>query len=69
MSHRFHALAIHTQPEALGELVELLTGPRLKVDTARSQTEAMHKIRSGDFSVFIVGNKPGIVDGDGTLRT
>lgn len=54
---------IHPQPEALGEIAELLRGPRLKLDTARSHTEAMNKIRSGMFSVFIAGHRPPSLDG------
>ncbi len=60
---RFNALVIHAQPEAIGELVEILSGPRLHVDTARSTTEAMNKIRTGKFSVIIVGHRPPVVDG------
>lgn len=63
MSHRFSALAIHTQPEALGELAEILTGPRLQVETARSATEAMNKIRVGNYSVIVVGHRPPNIDG------
>jgi putative nucleotidyltransferase with HDIG domain len=60
---RFNALAVHVQPEALGELVELLTGPDLKVDTARSATEALHKIKTGSYSILIAGHKPPVLDG------
>jgi HD-GYP domain-containing protein (c-di-GMP phosphodiesterase class II) len=60
---RFIALAVHVQPEALGELVELLSGPDLRVDTARSATEARHKISNGTYSILIVGHKPPLLDG------
>jgi putative nucleotidyltransferase with HDIG domain len=60
---RFAALAVHVQPEALGELVELLSGPDLRVDTARSATEARHKISTGSYSILIAGHKPPILDG------
>ena len=63
MSRRFAALAVHVQPEALGELVELLSGPDLRVDTARSATEARHKISTGSYSILISGHKPPILDG------
>jgi HD-GYP domain-containing protein (c-di-GMP phosphodiesterase class II) len=59
----FLALAVHGQPEALGEIVELLSGPALKVETARSSTEAMLKIRSTDYAVIITGHKPPVLDG------
>jgi response regulator RpfG family c-di-GMP phosphodiesterase len=54
---------VHVQPEALGELVELLSGPDLRVDTARSATEARHKISTGTYSILIVGHKPPLLDG------
>ena len=63
MPRRFAALAVHVQPEALGELVELLSGPELRVDTARSATEARHKISTGSYSIIISGHKPPILDG------
>jgi putative nucleotidyltransferase with HDIG domain len=63
VARRFNALAVHVQPEALGELVELLTGPDLKVDTARSATEARHKISTGSYSILIAGHKPPVLDG------
>ena len=62
MPRRFAALAVHVQPEALGELVELLSGPDLRVDTARSATEARHKISTGSYSIIISGHKPPILD-------
>ncbi|HUH02867.1 MAG TPA: hypothetical protein VML75_12805, partial [Kofleriaceae bacterium] len=63
MSARFTALAVHTQPEALGELVDLLSTPDLKVDTARSEREALHKIGTGAYSVLLVGHLPPLLDG------
>ena len=60
---KFNALAVHVQPEALGELVELLSGPDLRVDTARSATEAQHKISTGSYSILIAGHKPPLLDG------
>ncbi len=63
MKKPLHALVIHSRPEALGELVELLNGPRLNVDTARSRTEAMNKIRTGKFHILIVSHKPPVLDG------
>ena len=60
---RFTALVVHQQPEALGELVELLSGPDLTVDTARSFTEALHKIEAGRYSAILVGHRPPTLDG------
>jgi len=61
---RFLALVVHNQPEALGEIVELLSGPDLRVHTARSSTEAMHKIQGGnDYAVIVAGHKPPELDG------
>ena len=68
VARRFNALAVHVQPEALGELVELLTGPDLKVDTARSATEALHKIKTGSYSILIAGHKPPVLDGVALLE-
>jgi response regulator RpfG family c-di-GMP phosphodiesterase len=45
VSRRFRALVAHPQVEALGELVELLGGLGLVVETARSTTEALNKLR------------------------
>ncbi len=64
----FEALVIHNQPEALGELVELLTGPALRIDTARSETEALNKIRSGRVSVLIAGHRPPSLNGISLLE-
>jgi len=54
---------VHSQPEALGELVELLSGPELRVVTARSTTEALHKIAVESYSIILVGHRPPIMDG------
>ncbi len=61
-------LVIHSQPEALGELVELLTGPTLQIETARSKTEALNKIRGGSISVLIAGHRPPSLDGIALLE-
>jgi len=63
VSRRFAALVVHVQPEALGELVELLSGPELRIDTARSATEAHHKITNASYSILIAGHKPPLLDG------
>src|SRR5262245_49793745 len=54
----FRALVVHTQPEALGELVEILTSPQLTVDTARSVTEALHKVSAIDYAVIVADHRP-----------
>jgi putative two-component system response regulator len=54
----YRALVVHSQPEALGELVEILSGPQLVVDTARSATEALHKVSALDYAVIISDHKP-----------
>jgi DNA-binding NtrC family response regulator len=64
----FEALVIHSQPEALGELVELLTGPALRIDTARSETEALNKIRDGNVTILIAGHRPPSLDGISLLE-
>lgn len=60
---RFTALVVHQQPEALGELVELLSGTDLAVETARSFTEALHKIEAKRFEAILVGHRPPTLDG------
>lgn len=45
MTRRFRALVAHPQPEALGELAELLGGLDLQVETARSAVEALNRLR------------------------
>jgi putative two-component system response regulator len=54
----YRALVVHTQPEALGELVEILSGPQLLVDTARSSTEALHKVSAQDYAVIVADHRP-----------
>ena len=68
MSRRFVALVVHTQPEALGELVELLSSDELRVDTARSSTEAIHKMSAARYQIVLVGHKPPILDGVDLLQ-
>ncbi len=57
------ALVVHGQPEALGELVEILSGPQLTVDTARSATEAVHKVSARDYAVIVSDHKPPDLNG------
>lgn len=59
----YRALVVHGQPEALGELVEILSGPQLAVDTARSATEALHKVSAGDYAVIVSDHKPPELNG------
>jgi putative nucleotidyltransferase with HDIG domain len=60
---RFAALVIHSQPDALRELVQLLSGPELWIDTARSSGEARHKLSTGTYSILVAGHKPPLIDG------
>src|SRR5262245_36034981 len=59
----FRALVVHGQPEALGELVEILSGPQLVVETARSATEALHKVSAQDYAVIVTDHKPPELNG------
>jgi putative two-component system response regulator len=59
----FRALVVHGQPEALGELTEILGGPQLSVDTARSATEALHRVSAGDYAVIVSDHKPPELNG------
>jgi putative two-component system response regulator len=59
----YRALVVHGQPEALGELSEILSGPQLTVDTARSATEALHKVAAHDYAVIVADHKPGELNG------
>ncbi|HET6614147.1 MAG TPA: HD domain-containing phosphohydrolase [Kofleriaceae bacterium] len=68
MARRFSALAVHNQPEALGELSEILSGPELMVDTARSATEARHKLAANPYAVVISAHRPPDLDGLGLLE-
>jgi HD-GYP domain-containing protein (c-di-GMP phosphodiesterase class II) len=63
VASRFVALAVHVQPEALGELVELLAGEDLVVETARSATEALHRLSSRSYAIILAGHKPPLLDG------
>jgi HD-GYP domain-containing protein (c-di-GMP phosphodiesterase class II) len=59
---------VHTQPEALGELGELLGGLGLTVETARSVTEALHKLRANVPNVIVTGHRPPNLDGVALLE-
>jgi response regulator RpfG family c-di-GMP phosphodiesterase len=59
----YRALVVHSLPEALGELVEILSGPQLLVDTARSATEALHKVSAQDFAVIVSDHRPPELNG------
>jgi response regulator RpfG family c-di-GMP phosphodiesterase len=59
----FRALVVHGQPEALGELTEILSAPQLAVDTARSTTEALHKVSAQDYAVIVSDHKPPELNG------
>jgi len=62
MGIRFSAIVVHTKPEALGELVDLLSSPEVKVTTARSAKEAIHKIAAERHAIIIVGHAPPVLD-------
>ncbi len=53
---------LHQQPEAMGELAELLAGLALVVDTAGSATEAMRRIRQSSPHVVIAAHRPPALD-------
>jgi response regulator RpfG family c-di-GMP phosphodiesterase len=57
------ALVVHGQPEALGELVEILSGPQLAVDTARSATEAIHRVSAQEYAVIVSDHRPPELNG------
>ncbi len=59
----YRALVVHTLPEALGELVEVLSSPQLAVDTARSAVEALHKVSSNEYAVIVTDHRPPEMDG------
>ncbi|HTE54332.1 MAG TPA: HD domain-containing phosphohydrolase [Kofleriaceae bacterium] len=63
MPRRFAALVVHAQPQAIAELVDLLSGPDLRIDTACSEAEASHKISTGSYSILIAAHKPPLLDG------
>lgn len=64
---RFRALVAHPQQEALGELAELVGSVGLAVDTARSTTEALNKLRAQPTHV-IVAQHASSFDGAGFLE-
>ncbi|MBT8495635.1 MAG: hypothetical protein KJO07_21485, partial [Deltaproteobacteria bacterium] len=68
MGRTFRALVVHNQPEALGEMVDLLTEIDLSVSTARSETEALHKISAEDYSIIISANHPPGLSGASLLE-
>lgn len=61
--HRFRALVAHPQPEALGELAELVGQLGLVVETARSTVEAVNKLQAQPVHVIIAGHAPPTFDG------
>jgi HD-GYP domain-containing protein (c-di-GMP phosphodiesterase class II) len=62
------ALVAHPQPEALGELAELLGTVGLEVQTARSTVEALNKLRSRAAHVIVSHHVTGAFDGVGLLE-
>jgi HD-GYP domain-containing protein (c-di-GMP phosphodiesterase class II) len=60
---RFLALVVHPQPEALGELAELLGTTGMAVQTARSTVEALNKLRSQPANVIVAHQVTGSFDG------
>ncbi len=68
MKGRFRALVAHPQPEALGELAELLGTTGLAVETARSTVEALNKLRSHAAHVIVSTHTTGSFDGVGFLE-
>jgi putative nucleotidyltransferase with HDIG domain len=60
---RFRALVAHPQPEALGELAELLGSTGLAVETARSTVEALNKLRARPANVIVAFQAAGNFDG------
>jgi HD-GYP domain-containing protein (c-di-GMP phosphodiesterase class II) len=69
VARRFRAIVIHHQPEALGELAELIGGLGSVVDTARSAVEGLNKIKSNHAQVIIVGHHPPEIDAVAILET
>jgi putative nucleotidyltransferase with HDIG domain len=63
VTHRFRALVAHPQPEALGELAELVGQLGLVVETARSTVEAVNKLQAQTVHVIIAGHVPPTFDG------
>ena len=68
MKGKFRALVAHPQPEALGELAELLGSTGLVVETARSTVEALNKLRSHAVHVIVAHHVTGNFDGVGMLE-
>jgi putative nucleotidyltransferase with HDIG domain len=68
VSRRFRTLVAHPQPEALGELAELLGQLGLQVDTARSTVEALNKLRAQAAHVIVSQQITGSFDGVGLLE-
>src|SRR5207237_10866585 len=68
VSKRFRALVAHPQPEALGELAELLGAIGLQVETARSTVEALNKLRAEPANVIVSQQIGGSFDGVGLLE-
>ena len=68
MKGRFRALVAHPQPEALGELAELLGTTGLTVETARSTVEALNKLRGQPAHVIVSFHNTGAFDGVGLLE-
>ncbi len=69
MSRRFRALVTHPQPEALGELAELIGSTGLVVETARSTVEALNKLRGQPANVIVAQHVTGTFDGVGLLES
>jgi putative two-component system response regulator len=65
---KFRALVAHPQPEALGELAELLGSTGLAVETARSTVEALNKLRGTVPHVIVAHHVSGNFDGVGMLE-
>ena len=65
---RFRALVAHPQPEALGELAELLGSVGLAVETARATVEALNKLRAQPAQVIVAFQNTGNFDGVGLLE-
>jgi HD-GYP domain-containing protein (c-di-GMP phosphodiesterase class II) len=66
---RFLALIAHPQPEALGELAELVGSTGLTVETARSTVEALNKLRTRPAHVIVAHQATGSFDGVGLLES
>ncbi len=59
---------MHGQPEAIGEIAELLGGLDLGVETARSAIEALNKVRGAPPHVIVAGHRPPALDAVGFLE-